>query len=87
MFYLENSRATASNENFLYTDNLQGPIHSRRLVMSTQPSKNTSQDFLLLTWSDIDADITSTTPHVCCDGMDFEDAAAIERYVSVDNLT
>ena len=27
MFYLENSRATASKENFQYTDNLQGPMH------------------------------------------------------------
>ena len=30
----------------------------------------------------IDADTTSTTSHVCCDGIDFEDAAAIERCVS-----
>ena len=29
----------------------------------------------------IDADTTSTTSHVCCDGIDFEDAAAIERCV------
>jgi len=30
----------------------------------------------------IDVDITSTNSHVCCNGLDFEDAAAIERCVS-----
>ena len=30
----------------------------------------------------IDADTTSTTFHLCCNGIDFEDAAAIERCVS-----
>ena len=30
----------------------------------------------------IDAETNSNTSHVCCDGTDFEDAAAIERCVS-----
>ena len=42
--------------------------------MSTQPSKTPDEH--------IDADTTSTTSHVCCDGIDFEDADAIERCVS-----